>query len=238
MKHRFLIFDNEFNEKEFVPNLNLKKQIIKVLRIKSNETFLIINNEREYLAQFKDEKIKILKLIRKNENEKKIKIYLIQSLVNHSIQKIILQKGTELGIDGFYFFESKFSNYKIKDEKNKFIRHFQIIKEATEQSNQLRIPSLNYLNNFKELIFKKDDLLLLAYEKENDNFLKSVFKNNKNFKRIFIIIGPEGGFSLEEVKEFKKLSFISIKLTNTILRTETAVIYSISVLNYLFENNF
>ncbi|BDV02263.1 MAG: ribosomal RNA small subunit methyltransferase E [Candidatus Hepatoplasma vulgare] len=234
MKHRFFIEDKEFDNKEFIPNINLKKQIKKVLRIKKSETFLVINKEKEYLAYFEDDKIKILKLIREKEKEKKIKIYLIQSLVNHSIQKIILQKSTELGIDGIYFFESKFSNYKIKDEKNKYKRHFQILKEAAEQSNQLKIPFLNYLNNLDELSFSKKDLLLFAYEKEEDIYLKSFLDKNNFYKRIFIVIGPEGGFSLEEINKFKKMNFNIVKLTDTILRTETAVIYSISIFNYLF----
>ena len=76
------------------------------------------------------------------------------------------------------------------------------------------------------------DLKLLAYESETENSLKSALFNNKNAKNISLFIGPEGGFSDEEVSLAKADGFKTITLGPRILRTETAPIACVSAIMY------
>ena len=79
------------------------------------------------------------------------------------------------------------------------------------------------------------DLVLIAYENERKTNIKEVIKQNPNVEKIGIIIGPEGGISVEEVKELEELGAKTVGLGKRILRTETAPITMISMLIYEYE---
>ena len=77
---------------------------------------------------------------------------------------------------------------------------------------------------------------MIAYEKENE---KNLIKNSllKSAQNILVVIGPEGGFDEKEVEDFIKRGFISVSLGNSILRCETAPIYTASIISYFKELN-
>ena len=79
------------------------------------------------------------------------------------------------------------------------------------------------------------DLVLIAYENERKTNIKEVIKQNPNAERIGIVIGPEGGMSIEEVKKLEECEAKTIGLGKRILRTETAPITMISMLIYEYE---
>ena len=65
--------------------------------------------------------------------------------------------------------------------------------------------------------------------------LKYVLQNNKNYDTMIIVIGPEGGFTNNEEKTLIDNGFISTSLGNLVLRTETAGICALSMINYEYE---
>ena len=79
------------------------------------------------------------------------------------------------------------------------------------------------------------DLVLIAYENERKTNIKEVIKQNPNAERIGIVIGPEGGMSIEEVKNLEECGAKTVGLGKRILRTETAPITMISMLIYEYE---
>lgn len=150
----------------------------------------------------------------------------------------VVQKATELGVSKIVLFKSErcVVKYDEKDIVRKLERFNKIAKEASEQSHRLKVPEIVGVVDLKNI---PSNLLaninLLAYEKEAGetcSFFESVSKN----KSISVFIGPEGGFSEEEVDYLvNKSSCKLISLGKRILRTETAAVYALSVIGFLLE---
>ena len=83
---------------------------------------------------------------------------------------------------------------------------------------------------------EKWDLLLIAYESENQISLKEVLQAHKDARNIGIIIGPEGGLSNEEVKAAQEAGGIAVSLGRRILRTETAGLVAAAAILYETDN--
>lgn len=150
--------------------------------------------------------------------------------------ELVIQKVTEICAASYIVYNSKRSVSILTKEKfeNKKNRYNKIIKEACEQSKQPIIPTINFVEKLNQIDFDSYDLKLIAYEKENEKNLikKSMIKPAKN---ILVVIGPEGGFDEREVEEFISLNFKSVSLGNSILRCETAPIYTASIISYFKE---
>ncbi len=234
--HRFFI-EEEIIDNKLKPNKELVHQIRKVLRIKDGDNFLIINNQIEYLAFLsKENLIEITKKVRENNNAKTYEINLIQSNVKNTKVNFILQKATELNVDSILFVETKRSVVKNTDYIKKKDRFEKIVLEASEQSERLKKPNINIIQNLSNLEFNNDELTLLFYAREEQNYLGNFVNKIKEFNKINILIGPEGGFDIEEVKMLDSRGAISVSLGKTILRTETASIAALSVINFIKES--
>ncbi len=150
----------------------------------------------------------------------------------------VVQKATELGVSRIVLVKTERCVTKFDGDsiKHKLERFNKIAKEASEQSHRLVIPVIIGVVDIKDI---PSDLLcatnLLAYEKEagaTDNFFEEV----KQDQSISVMIGPEGGFSIDEVKLLKeKYHFETISLGKRILRTETAAVYALSVISFMLE---
>lgn len=149
----------------------------------------------------------------------------------------VVQKATELGASKIVLLKTERSvvKYEEKNLEHKLERFRKIAKEASEQSHRLMVPEIVGVFDIKNIPQNLyADLNLLAYEKEAGQ--TSNFINKENCpKSISIMIGPEGGFSSEEVNLLTKNGFRTISLGKRILRTETAAVYALSVIGYLLE---
>jgi 16S rRNA (uracil1498-N3)-methyltransferase len=143
----------------------------------------------------------------------------------------MIEKCTEIGISEITFIETENS------ERNKINieRCEKILIQAIKQSKQYWLPKINNIisyNSFFKNIKTEDYNCLLAWCIEEKISINSVFNQNKP---TLIMIGPEGDFTENEVKIALQKNFKPISLGNNILRTETAAIYTCSVLNYLYS---
>ena len=133
---------------------------------------------------------------------------------------------------------AKFPNKK--DEDKKLERWQKIAEVAAKQSKRNSVPKVEHIVKLEDVLKKKDeyDLMLLAYENEENLYIKEALKNidKKNKYKIAIIIGPEGGLSPEEVEKVKKEDVKVVSLGDRILRTETAPIMMASCIMYELEN--
>jgi 16S rRNA (uracil1498-N3)-methyltransferase len=169
--------------------------------------------------------------------EPNLQVTLAQGLPKGEKLEWILQKGTELGATAFLPFFSTRTIVKLEGNKaaKKQSRWSKIVKEAAEQSHRGKIPSVFLPITWKELLqeISKYDLAIIAYEKDGQvlQTLPSIQKS----KSIFMIIGPEGGFSEQEIQEAMEYGATPITLGNRILRTETAAISLLTCL--MFMNN-
>ena len=202
----------------------------KVMRIKKNDIFSLFNKingewEAKILNVSKNiVEFKIIKHLRQKENNKEL--WLAFSPIKSNYQNFMIQKATELGITKFIpiIFERTIVRKINKSRLEK------IVIEASEQSNRLNIP---LIEDAKDLSgFLKSYSMDLIFTDLNSNN-KKIDTSKLSGKPICIIIGPEGDFSELERKQILNFKDVQTLLINdNILRSETAVISTISIVNY------
>jgi 16S rRNA (uracil1498-N3)-methyltransferase len=212
------------------------KHIVKVLRIKpDNKIILFDSNGTEYDCIVKDifNKELVAEIINKYEinRESHLNISLFQGITKGDKMDLIVQKATELGVNSIYPVATERSEVR---NTNKISRWQRIADESIKQCGRTNSPSVNAEIKFNELFdIQKSDLNLIFYENEKSLKIKNL-KNNKNINSVSILIGPEGGFSENEVKIAELNNFISIGVGPRILRSETASIAAITLLQHHF----
>lgn len=150
-------------------------------------------------------------------------------LVKEDKIDFILQKSTELGVEGFIPFACERS-LKVKVTDKKLERWERIIIEALRQSERLWMPSLEEVLDFQEIVNVSHKIKLVASIKGEK--ISSILNGQE--KEIFILVGPEGGFSPSEYSKLEDNNFKFLKLSSHILRVETASIFSVGLVNYPF----
>ena len=204
----------------------------KVMRVKENEVFSLFNKEGEWEAKIlgiskNTVEFKIIKQLRQKEITKEL--WLAFSPIKSNYQNFMLQKSTELGVTKFLpiIFDRTVVRKINKDRIEK------IVIEASEQSNRINVPTIEEAQDLNG--FLKKNLMNLIFTDLNSN-IKKIDKSKFTDKPVCIIIGPEGDFS--ETEREKILSFKGvqpIKINENILRSETAVISAISIVNYVIN---
>ena len=174
--------------------------------------------------------------------EGNVKLAVYQGLPKADKMELIIQKCTELGASSFIPVEFARSVVKLsgKDADKKIDRWQKIAEMAAKQSKRDLIPEVNSLINIKSLCdeIKNYDLVLLAFENEENNTLKEELLKIKSTKEeisIAIIIGPEGGIEDREVKLLEDSGAKIVTLGKRILRTETAALAMASIIMYELE---
>ena len=157
--------------------------------------------------------------------------------------ELIIQKGTELGVTNFIPVKFNRCIVKIdkKDENKKIDRWQKIAEVASKQSGRDFVPNVKKVIGINEIcdIINKYDIVFLAYELENNNFIKnelSKLNGTKEQYNIAIIIGPEGGLEEREVKILETSGAKVVSLGKRILRTETASMQMVSIIMYELED--
>ncbi len=204
----------------------------KVMRVKENEVFSLFNKEGEWEAKIlgiskNTVKFKIIEQIRQKEITKEL--WLAFSPIKSNYQNFMLQKATELGVTKFLpiIFDRTVVRKINKDRLEK------IVIEASEQSNRINVPTIEGAQDL--VSFLKKNSMDLIFTDLNSN-IKKIDKLKFTDKPVCIIIGPEGDFSeaeREEILSFKGVQ--PIKINENILRSETAVISAISIVNYVIN---
>ena len=172
-----------------------------------------------------------------NESEPNIKITLYQGLPKSEKMELIIQKCVELGIDEIVPVNTDRVIVKLAGKEDKKISRWNKISEsAAKQSRRGKIPTIQPIINFDEAIrqAKNKDLKLIPYEKEKETGIKQAIKGFTG-KNIAIFIGPEGGFSDNEIKLALENNITPITLGKRILRTETAGFITTAILLYELE---
>lgn len=219
------------------------KHIYKVLRLKEHEKISINNcNGREFVGEIQSisktqVKVKILEEIQIN-NESPVEVCLFQGLPKSSKMDFIVQKCTELGIARITPLITE--RVIVKNEIGEFKkvdRWQKIALEASKQSKRTIIPKIDTPIDFQKLkeIIKSMDLVIVPYENEKSTGIKKAIKEigeKEKVKKVGIIIGPEGGFEEEEIKELDSLNAKIVTLGPRIMRTETAGMVSLSLIMY------
>ncbi len=202
-----------------------------VMRLKRGSNVNLFNKDGEWLSEivFLDrDRVEVKFLNKIKESSKSTNVELAICLVKKTSMEIILQKATEIGVAKIIPIISE--RTEVKDLNIERAR--KIVVEATEQSNQLNVPDIEKPQKLKDFINSLDSNTSLFFadintKKKIDN--KIIEKS----KKISLLIGPEGDFSPNEREMIlAKDNAISFSISKNILRTETATISALSLINY------
>ena len=206
--------------------------IHKVMRIKEGQNFSLFNQSGEFEAKVEN----IIKGIVEFSVEKKLRsadnpteIWLAFTPIKLNYLNLMIQKATELGVTKFLpiIFDRTVVRKINKERLEK------IVIEASEQSNRINVPLIEPTQNLDNFL-KKNSMDLIFTDLNSNN--KKIDKSKLTDKPICIIIGPEGDFSeteREEILSFKGVQ--PLRINENILRSETAVISTISIVNYVIN---
>ncbi|MFP4199175.1 MAG: 16S rRNA (uracil(1498)-N(3))-methyltransferase [Halanaerobium sp.] len=229
---KVIISGNDYNHLKNSLRLNIGDRVI----LSDGKGF---DMEAE-IINFDNERAELM-VLTKNESEVEagIKVWLAQGLPKKSKMDLIVEKATEIGFAGLIPLETKRTvvKYDHKKKAKKQSRWQRVAEAAAKQSGRAVIPEIKEFYNTDNLkkLKEKFDYILLLWEDEVSYSIKNFFKKNivKSEANILLIIGPEGGFSESEVKEFKsELDAKIITLGPRILRTETAGITALTSILY------
>ena len=229
-------FCNDCNNNIYTLNSDDSYHIKKVMRMNVGDLIEIVDNKRLFICEIIDEVglVNALVVSQKDDyNEMDVKVIIAQSLVNEQKMDQILQKGTELGAYAFYPYKARNSVVKDNgkgDKKN--VRWQKIVKEASEQSKRNIIPKVYGMVDINELIKIESSLKLICTVNEVTKNIKNVLQEYKKCDTIIIVVGPEGGFTEQEEEIFINNGFIPVSLGKRVLRTETASLVALSMINY------
>ena len=150
----------------------------------------------------------------------------------------VVEKATELGVKAVAPFFSAYTVPKFDPKKiaKRVERWQKIALSATKQCGRTRVPEVTTLCEFRELMSRTwaDALKLLCWEGEREQTLSQVRMAASDIRSLLLAVGPEGGFSGEEVKLAREHGFYSIRLGPRILRSETAAVTAISLIQHLW----
>jgi 16S rRNA (uracil1498-N3)-methyltransferase len=169
---------------------------------------------------------------------KEIQITLAQAIPKAKKMDSIVKSASELGADAIIPFDAARSVSHIADEKSssKVARWQKIAMEAARSSHSSHITKVSDVSSFTDMLLAASDntLKLIFWEEESQKTIKDIltdetFADTKDF---FIVVGPEGGFSKDEVIKTKESGFLSVTLGRQILKVETAAAAIISIIQY------
>ncbi|MCI8309252.1 MAG: 16S rRNA (uracil(1498)-N(3))-methyltransferase [Clostridia bacterium] len=244
---KFFVDISQVNENKITICGDDVNHIKNVLRLDTNEKILVgvKNVEKNYICSISEilKKEIICDILEESKmlTESNVKIDIYQGLPKADKMELIIQKGTELGVNAFIpvNFKRTIVKFDEKDKLKKLDRWQKIAEVAAKQSGRNIIPKIKNIENIKNIcnLIPEYDIVLVAYECEDKNSLKNELKklNNKDRLNIAVVIGPEGGIEEQEVQTLQESGAKIVTLGKRILRTETVALAITAIINYELE---
>jgi 16S rRNA (uracil1498-N3)-methyltransferase len=219
------------------------RHIIKVLRMEIGDQ-LILSDGRgaRFLASIESASFKEVS-VRLEESlppspPSPIKTILCQALLKSRNMDYVIQKTSELGVDSIYPFCSDRTVVRLDEDKTaQRMRHWRRVAQSSAKQCDRGVPAeIGPLLKFRELIDKtkaQDALRVIFWEEEDSREFKDLLDSSQDVGAFVGIVGPEGGFSKNEVYEAREAGFVSVTLGHRILRAETAAITMVALVQYV-----
>lgn len=197
---------------------------IKTIRLKKNEKFYCVYKEQYYLCHLENKEAIIEEKLNIN-NEYENDVVLFASIINIKKFEWLIQKATELGVKVLYPLITKNTNIKyIQQFENKLNRFQTIVLNASQQSFRNSLMKIEKPIKFEQAIKINVKNKYIAHEITKKNVVyNDLFEQNVAF-----FIGPEGGFTEEEIEQARKENIKLVYLGKRILRAETAALFLLS----------
>lgn len=240
---KFFVSNDNINDHIITLDGENARHIGSVLRAKLGDIITVCDgNGRDYECEITEitKKVVIAKItdIFSNDNEPDIKITLYQGLPKADKMELVIQKCIEIGVDRIVPVKTEHTVVKLDGKEDKKLQRWNKIAEsAAKQCGRGKIPLVDSVKSFKAAIDEGINLdgAIIPYEKEEENSIKTFAKGFKG-KSIGVFIGPEGGFSNEEIDFALSKGVKPVTLGKRILRTETAGLVTSVILLYELED--
>ena len=214
-----------------------------VLRLKQNEVVQIIDGKGGVYSA-KVDRISVesttVQIIEQTAamrtSEKKTPfLMLFQGIPKNDKMELILQKTTELGVSQIVPMITERTLQKPSEKRVK--RWHRIVISATKQCKSLWLPELQHVRDFDTCIntIASETLSLILWENEKENHISNVFKSHTNPESLALFVGPEGGWTENEVSDAVNRGCIPVTIGSNSLRAETAAIAAIAMAAYQFQ---
>ncbi len=213
----------------------LRRHLQTVLRLQPGDEIQLFNGVGQLAISILRENGEVELLDVVNHPPPLCSLTLIQGLPKGDKLELILQKGTELGVNQFYLtaMERSVGVLKSNRKQQRLERWQKIIQEAARQSRQYHLPQLIADTSLPRVLSTiKADLKLLLWE-ESTTPLQEVLPQLPP-QQIAVLVGPEGGISQQEADQAQAEGYQAVSLGPRILRTETAGLAIMTILQYLY----
>ena len=197
-----------------------------VFRVKIDEKVRAVDGEKEYLCRVAELDKKSVTLvideIFEDRFSTKVKIDAAIGILKNDKMDLPIQKLTEIGINKIIPLSTKRGVAKVSEKKDKWDL---IVREALKQCQGVKPLIIDEVTKIEKLKLEDYDLVIVPYECEDEYTLKNLLrKQTKELKSVLYIVGPEGGFDIEEIEYLKQKGANIVTLGKRILRAETASI--------------
>jgi len=235
--HKQVDMPKYFVSEDLYLNKETEHHLKRVLRVKIGESIILCDGKNyDYHMKITNTNPLELKLERKVEctTELKSKIILYQALPKSDKLEWVTQKTVELGV--YKIIPIITEHCDVRPNLNKIARYQKIAEAAAGQSMRGIIPKIDTPITLNEAVqnSKQSTAMLVAHEKATINF-NNYLKDINLESEIGVWIGPEGGFSQKEINTMEQSDFKIVSLGSRILRTETAAIATIAILQAVIE---
>lgn len=242
--HRFFVAPENILGSAVQIDAEQTRHIDKVLRLKTGETIRVfdgLDHEYEVRLISKENGSRRGEIIQEIHRHSEAPLYLslVQGMAKGDKMDSIIQKAVEIGVGDIYPLASQFAVVKVdQDRVGKKVERWQsIAREACKQCRRNRVPVVHAPQTFQQIMELVQGLpVILLYENEDQTGLKKILRDQREAlltaPRVFLMIGPEGGFSPEEVAAARAQGVLTAGIGPRILRTETAGIAAASIILY------
>ncbi|MBI5826775.1 MAG: 16S rRNA (uracil(1498)-N(3))-methyltransferase [Deltaproteobacteria bacterium] len=168
-----------------------------------------------------------------NEGESALDLTLVQGLLKGDKPELIVQKTTEIGVKGVCFYSAPRTVPALDEDKarDRVQRWRRVAIEAAKQCGRTVVPRIDYVDFASALAGRGEGLRVVLWENERSRGMGDILEGCKGGP-IALLVGPEGGFSADDVDEAVKNGFIPVSLGRRILRAETAAIAGVSIIQH------
>lgn len=210
------------------------KYLLTVLRLKSGDEFIVIDGKgNRYRAGIKSTARQALVAYIKEtlppEPEPSVRVILLQGILKGQKMDLIIQKAAELGVKDIVPVITERSQIR---ETRKTGRWRKIALEASRQCGRSAVPEVREPSLFEEYLKSKDAVRGFIFWEEGGKSLSDAFSPSVQ-KDLFVAIGPEGGFTKEEVRLAEEKGLIVCTLGRRILKAETAAISAVTLVQFM-----
>ena len=236
----FFINSKSVNEDTIkITDEELLTHLVKALRLNEGERLLLFDENK---IRYETKVVSVSKKEVEAKIEKKypsarflnLDISLACSILKPDGFNELISGVTQLGIKSLYPLYTDNSAPSKSQIENKTQKWQKISDEAVKQCERADFMKIYPTLTLQKFDYSKFDKIIVFSEIEQKNTLKQIIKSNiKNTDKILVITGPEGGFSKEEFEFFEKEKFLSAKISNLILKAQTACVSGLS--DIIFE---